>query len=113
MMPNERWDDFAIDNFVASVRDYMQATSAIPINVAKLTSMVEENTRRIDSHHQWIDSMDARHRREIGEVKALCERIGEELRDDAKERRKGWVSIVAAIISAGAIVAAAVISSAG
>ena len=110
MMPNDRWDDFAIDQFVQSVRDYMQATSALPNQMAKLSSAVESNTQRINSHHQWIEAVEQRVNDRLKEVRDLCERIGEELRNDAKERARNRVSIVVAIIGAAGIVAAAIIT---
>lgn len=110
-MPNERWDDFALDREFENIKNFQQAIATLPNQMTKLAAAVESNTHRIDSHHGWIEAVEARTEKRLTEVKELCERIGADLRDDAKERRKGWVSIVVAIISAGAIVAAAVISS--
>lgn len=110
-MPNDRWDDFAIDNFVQSVRDYMTATAALPTQIAKLASTVESNSQRIGSHHDWIEQLQERNEKRYEEVKTLCERIGKDIRDDRRERARNAIQIVIAIISAAAIVAAAIITS--
>jgi predicted transcriptional regulator len=109
-MPNERWDDFALSREFEHINDFMQATAALPNQIAKLTAVVEENSRRLDSHHKWIEAMDVRHQSEVKEVKNLCERIGEELRNDTRERSRNRLQLVIAIIGAAAIIAAAIIT---
>lgn len=110
-MPNDRWDDFALDKQFEHIDNFIEATAALPNQIVKLTGAVDANTQRLESHHGWIEAVEARTEKRLTEVKELCERIGKDLRDDTRERIRNRYSIVVAIIGAAGIVAAAIISS--
>lgn len=110
MSPNERWDDFTLDREFENISNFMKATATLPNQITKLASVVEENSRRLDSHHNWIEAVDLRAERRFEEFKALTERVGRDLREDTRERARNRLQVVIAIIGAAAIVAAAIIT---